>query len=725
MSRHDLTFAEGVDLAGVAASIQSLAAEGPQRAGRRRPPISIETHLGPGRVQWQVVLPPHLARSFKRTCERSLPGTTFTPADTSPIRFTYGVELRLSSRERLLDIDHAEAVAARLLAVANDLGRGEHILIQWQIGGPMVRRVLVPAAPAQERSIWNLPDWRNQPASTEALAAARKKQASHVFAAVGRIAVVSARRTRSRQLVAAVLGNYQLLRVPGAGLRRRSISPSHVVRRLHRFRPIPLDPPVQATAAELAAMIGWPISNPPAPGVRYERAPKRPMDPRVLQPAGSGRRILGVSGYPADDRQLVSLSVSDGLRHTHLIGPTGVGKSTLLASMALAEIHARRGVVVIDIKGDLIPDILDRIPERLQANVAILDPTDEAPIGFNPLESGAAVGIDGLLHVLRSTWANSWGPRLDDILSSSIRTLALTPGHTLAELPLLLTDLSFRRPLVERAVATDPLALGTFWPAFDAASDELRAQMLAPVMNKLRALLVHPPLRAVLGQSEPRFDLNRVFTERQALLVRLPKGEIGLEASRLLSGMLLAHLWRLALARTRLPPERRSPVLIVVDEVQDTLRLSDLADGLVQARGAGVGLVLAHQHLDQLDKATRSAVLANAGSRILFRLDHDDATLMARRSGGDLKPEHLAHLAAFEAYASIMTDGEPTPFGSLRTLPLPPASADRAALLLANRERYGFPYSEVERRLRRQAAGAGGRSPMGLLGSARAEEGTQ
>ena len=51
----------------------------------------------------------------------------------------------------------------------------------------------------------------------------------------------------------------------------------------------------------------------------------------------------------------------------------------------------------------------------------------------------------------------------------------------------------------------------------------------------------------------------------------------------------------------------------------------DLPDVLVQARGLGIGLVLAHQHLGQLDPGVRSAVLANAGSRMAFRLDHDDA----------------------------------------------------------------------------------------------------
>ena len=52
---------------------------------------------------------------------------------------------------------------------------------------------------------------------------------------------------------------------------------------------------------------------------------------------------------------------------------------------------------------------------------------------------------------------------------------------------------------------------------------------------------------------------------------------------------------------------------------------TDLGDALGQARGLGVGFALAHQHLQQLDPATRAAVLANARNRVAFQLAHDDA----------------------------------------------------------------------------------------------------
>lgn len=99
----------------------------------------------------------------------------------------------------------------------------------------------------------------------------------------------------------------------------------------------------------------------------------------------------------------------------------------------------------------------------------------------------------------------------------------------MAELTLLLTAATFRRPLVSRTTTTHPFGLGTFWPWFHALSPDMRSQVLGPVMSRMRAVMLRPELRAVLAQPEPRFDFRSIFTQRAALLVRLPKGQIGAE----------------------------------------------------------------------------------------------------------------------------------------------------------------------------------------------------
>jgi DNA helicase HerA-like ATPase len=105
---------------------------------------------------------------------------------------------------------------------------------------------------------------------------------------------------------------------------------------------------------------GWkppsPAASPTAPGPRE-------------------REVLGDAGT----RRPVALSVVDARAHVHVLGETGSGKSTLLAQMILADARAGRGVLAVDPKGDLITDILDRLPEEALARLVLIDPDDPNP----------------------------------------------------------------------------------------------------------------------------------------------------------------------------------------------------------------------------------------------------------------------------------------------------------------------------------------------------------
>lgn len=214
-------------------------------------------------------------------------------------------------------------------------------------------------------------------------------------------------------------------------------------------------------------------------------------------------------------------------------------------------------------------------------------------------------------------------------------------------------------------------------------------------MNKLRPILLRPSLRGVFGQRQPKFSMAEVFTKRKILLVSLAKGTLGSEGAQLLGSLVVAQLWRAALGRVALAAEYRRPVMVVIDEVQDYLRLpGDLGDALAQARGLGVGFTLAHQHLAQLPPSLKAGVLANARSRVCFQLAPDDARVIARDS--NLDPEDFTRLPAFEAYASLHVDGTTPGWASIRTQPLDLPTTDPAAIRRASAAHYGQPLNEVE-----------------------------
>src|SRR5581483_8433806 len=258
---------------------------------------------------------------------------------------------------------------------------------------------------------------------------------------------------------------------------------------------------------------------------------------------------LGVTANAAP----VVLAVADARYHLHLLGPTGVGKSTLIARLVLDDLDAGRGAVVIDPKGDLVEEILARIPDGREQQVDVFDPLDPEPPGLNVLEGADHdLVVDQLVGIFRRVYERFWGPRTDDILRAGLLTLLETgTGATLADVPRLLTDAHWREQLLDDL--DDPVGLEPFWEWYDGLGEAMRTQTTGPVLNKLRAFLLRRPVRAIVGQQNSTIDVARCLDDGRLLLVRVPKGTLGEDTSRLLGSFVVARVWQAALARAGRP----------------------------------------------------------------------------------------------------------------------------------------------------------------------------
>jgi hypothetical protein len=147
--------------------------------------------------------------------------------------------------------------------------------------------------------------------------------------------------------------------------------------------------------------------------------------------------------------EFVALDEEERRRHLYLIGQTGTGKSTLLLNLLRQDFESGAGVALLDPHGDLARAALEHIPRRRTNDLVYIDPADiERPIGFNPLSRVppdlAPIVADGIVSAFRHVWPDSWGPRLDYILTNAVRALLDVPGATLLMLPRLLIDTPYR-----------------------------------------------------------------------------------------------------------------------------------------------------------------------------------------------------------------------------------------------------------------------------------------
>ncbi|MBO2451628.1 type IV secretion system DNA-binding domain-containing protein [Actinomadura barringtoniae] len=445
---------------------------------------------------------------------------------------------------------------------------------------------------------------------------------------------------------------------------------------------------------ELAALAHLPYDL-AAPGVI--RAGAAPVAPSPAVPAshldGAGPvRILGDA--EAGPARPVAMPVTGGREHTHLLGQTGVGKSTLLASMILDDAHAGRGALVIDPKGDLIADILDRLPERAIGKTVVFDPLASGPPPCINVLAGPdpAFAVESVVTTFRRCFSSAWGPRLDDLLRSACLTLTRAEGAdaTLDKIPKLLTNDAYRIKTVNQLRDEDALLKG-FWKTYDDQGPGGRAALISPVMNKLRAVLLRPFVRNALSGATSSVDLGQTLDSGGLILARLPKGVLGEDATRLCGSLLLAHTWQAITPRANLPEAQRRDAAAYVDEAHNFLNLpGSISDILAEARGYHFGLTLAHQHLTQLPTDLREALSADARNKLYFAVSPEDADRLAKPLEPLVTAHDLSHLGGFQAVGRIMNGSTPTPAFTFRTRPLPEPIPGRAqAVRAASHDRYG------------------------------------
>ena len=362
---------------------------------------------------------------------------------------------------------------------------------------------------------------------------------------------------------------------------------------------------------------------------------------------------------------------SDRFSHMYVIGKTGVGKTTLLETLVRHDIAAGAGCALIDPHGDFVERVAASVPVHRKADIVYLNVTDPAqPYGYNPITRVSperrSLVASGLMEVFKKMWADAWGVRMEHILRNALLALLDQPAARLADIPLLLNNKDFRKQVVSRVANAQ---VKQFWQLeYERYSPRYRADTIAPILNKVGAFLADPKLNHILNRPDGQIRLRSMMDQGKVLLVNLARGKIGEDSAALLGGLLVTSLGLAAYSRADMPEKERRPFFVYVDEFQNFTTLA-IANMLSELRKFGVGMVLAHQYLHQLEPDIRHAVLGNAGTLISFRLGPEDAAFIAREFEPYFDHLDLMNLPNHEIYIKLLIDGTPMRPFSATTLP--------------------------------------------------------
>ncbi|HRH32780.1 MAG TPA: TraM recognition domain-containing protein [bacterium] len=458
---------------------------------------------------------------------------------------------------------------------------------------------------------------------------------------------------------------------------------------------------------EMASLYHLPLKNAETPNILWLTA-RQAAAPVNLPTEGL---LLGTNMFRGVTQE-VKIKPVDRLRHTYIIGKSGVGKSFLLANMAIQDILAGHGICMIDPHGDLIDDVLRRIPENRADDVIIFAPSDiERPVSINLLEFdprypeqktfviNEMIGIFDKLYDLKATG----GPIFEQYMRNAMLLIMSDPesGSTLMEIPKVLADASFRNLKLSRC--SDPTVVD-FWrkEAEKAGGDAALANVVPYVTSKLTSFISNDMMRPIIGQQKSSFNLRDIMDSSKILLVSLPKGIVGELNAYLLGMIIVGKILMAALSRADLASADRKDFYLYIDEFQN-FTTDSVCQILSEARKYGLGLIMAHQYIGQLtkkgDNAIKEAVFGNVGTIMSFKVGSEDAEFLKKEFSPVFNEYDLMNIEKYTAYVKLLIDNSTSRPFSMKT-PWPLAGEERddmpGKLKHLSRMKYGEPREKVE-----------------------------
>lgn len=422
---------------------------------------------------------------------------------------------------------------------------------------------------------------------------------------------------------------------------------------------------------EMTSVYHFPLPTTETPNIRWLTAKKAPA-PVGIPDQGI---ILGYNAYRGEIKT-IRFKKTDRQRHTYVVGRTGTGKSKMIAYMAVQDILNGDGVCVIDPHGELVKDVIERVPKERAEDVVYFNPADIArPMGLNLLEFNPdypeqktfvineMINIFDKLYDLRATG----GPMFEQYMRNAMLLIMSHPesGSTLMEIPKILADPEFRKFKLEHC---SNQSVRDFWikEAEKAGGEASLANITVYITSKLTQFISNDYMWPIIGQQKSAFDFRKVMDEKKILLINLSKGKVGDMNAYLLGLVLMGKILMAALSRTDIPEEERKDFYLYIDEFQNFITES-IHTILAEARKYKLCLTMAHQYIGQLvkkqDNSLRDAIFGTVGTLICFKVGVEDAEFLAKEFEPIFSAYDLINMERFTAYIKLLVDNQSlTPF---------------------------------------------------------------
>lgn len=381
---------------------------------------------------------------------------------------------------------------------------------------------------------------------------------------------------------------------------------------------------------------------------------------------------LGTNTVRGEKRKIY-MANEDRFRHFYIIGQTGTGKSSIIQLMARQDFNNEKGVCVVDPHGSLIEDLLPYIPRERADDVIYFNPADtERPMGLNILEADSPeekdlVALDAMNMMVKMFGEEIFGPRIQDYFRNGCLTLMEDDeeGGAITDLVKLFTDEEWQKYKVTKV--KNPI-VRNFWEKQMAQTGQReKGEMIPYFAAKFGQFYTNTLIRNIVGQTKSAFDVSKCMAEGKILLMNLSKGLIGDINAQLLGMIAVSKIQVAAMRRQRQSKEERKDFFLYIDEFQNFVTPS-IESILSEARKYRLGLILAHQYIDQLEKdsklsgavSLKGAVFGNVGTMMFYKIGPQDAEHCAKEMAPVFSEQDLVNMDAFKGAMKLSIDNQPS-----------------------------------------------------------------
>src|SRR4051812_44148730 len=259
--------------------------------------------------------------------------------------------------------------------------------------------------------------------------------------------------------------------------------------------------------------------NPPAPSrpglqrLRVTTSRNASPDEPVAAPTESPNIIQ--LGSNVDTRAPVTVNTQQLCSGTYVLGVQGVGKSSLLEQIACQLLQLDESLVVFDPHGQLIDNIIKRMPERRLEDTFHLNLKDRKnPFALNVFacadpndEEERDRTHNRVMQAFQKLWPETRsGVYFQKLLPQIVTLLIEHPQLTLADVPRLLRD-GLLRERYTRTVRNEGNRL--FWEFdYDELPPSQQRTQTQPLLNRIQELLADPVITRIICQPQSSIDLT-------------------------------------------------------------------------------------------------------------------------------------------------------------------------------------------------------------------------